>query len=424
MTVLPLFVTASLVCSAQTYDLLLRRARVIDPRNKLDGVRDVAIRDGKIAAVAENIGPAQAKQSIDLPGLILTPGLVDIHIHAFHTTGIAGAWAGDNSIAPDGFSFRTGVTTVADAGSAGWRQFETFRHTVIDRVKTRVYAFVNIAGFGMMGDINEQVAEDMQPDQVAKLAKKHADIVVGVKAAHYQKPDWTSVDRALEAGRLAQLPIMVDFGYFLRERPYYQLVTEHLRPGDISTHCYRSGVPFLDENGKLLDYLGQARKRGVKFDVGHGGGSFVFRNAAPAVAQGFYPDTISTDLHTGSMNAGMQDMPTTMSKFLNLGMPLGEIIMRSTWMPATIINRPQHGHLSVGADADIAVLRLGEGDFGFADSSGGTIRGRQRLLCEMTLLAGTVVWDWNARAGTDYRQMGPDYGLRPGLDFLVPPPKR
>ena len=216
---------------------------------------------------------------------------------------------------------------------------------------------------------------------------------------------------------------MVDFGYFREERPYYKLVTERLRPGDISTHMFRGPVPYVDGNGKLLDYLKDARARGVLFDVGHGGGSFVFRNAVPAVQQGFYPDTISTDLHTGSMNGAMMDMLTTMSKFLVMGVPLNDVVRQSTVNPANMIQHPELGHLSLGAEADIAVLRVMEGRFGYADGSRGTITGDRRLMCEMTLKAGRVVWDWNARTGTDYRKMSSDYGVR-DVDKIILPPKK
>ena len=204
------------------YDLLLKGGHVIDPKNNIDGIRDVAIQAGKIAAVAASIDPSLANKTIDAKGLYVTPGVVDIHTHLFHTTGIRDAWAGDNSVQPDAFSFRSGVTTMVDAGSSGWRNFETFRHTVIDRVQTRVLALINIAGLGMMADVTEQVSSDFQPKEVAALAAKHKDVVVGVKSAHYQLPDWMSVDRAIEAGKLADIPVMVDFGYFLPERPYWQ----------------------------------------------------------------------------------------------------------------------------------------------------------------------------------------------------------
>ncbi|MBL8218354.1 MAG: amidohydrolase/deacetylase family metallohydrolase, partial [Bryobacterales bacterium] len=333
------------------------------------------------------------------------------------------AWAGDNSVAPDSFSFRTGVTTMADAGSSGWRNFETFRHTVIDRAKTRVFAFINIAGLGMLTNVVEQATADMKPDEVAALAKKHKDVVVGVKTAHFEGPTWTAVDRALEAGRKAGIPIMVDFGWFLKERPYWQLVTERLRPGDISTHFFRGPVPIAGPDGKLYDYLRQARARGVKFDVGHGGGSFVWRNAIPAIEQGFYPDSISTDLHTGSMNGPMFDMPTTMSKMMAAGMPLKEVVLRSTWNPAQQIQHPEVGHLTVGAYADIAVWRVLEGSFGLADPEGGRVVAKQRLQCEMTLKDGQILYDWNALTGTDWKNLKPGYGVRP-IEFLIPPPAK
>jgi dihydroorotase len=407
---------------AQTHDLLLRGGHVIDPKNGIDGIRDVAITNGTISAVAPSIDPGQARRSIDIRGLYVTPGLVDLHAHVFSTTGIAEAWAGDSSIRPDDFSFRTGCTTLVDAGSSGWRNFEQFKFTVIDRARTRVLAMINIAGLGMITDVTEQEPKDFQPERVAALAKKYPEIVVGVKSAHYQHPDWKSVDRAVEAGKAADIPIMVDFGYFLPQRPYWQLVTEHLRPGDISTHCFRAPVPWADKQGKLYDYLHTARKRGVKFDVGHGGGSFVFRNAAPAIRSGFYPDTISTDLHTGSMNGAMIDMPTTMSKMLALGMPLPDVVRASTWTPAQVIKREKLGHLTVGAEADIAVWNLMKGPFGFADAAGGRVAGKERLFCEMTVRAGKIVWDWNGRSATDYQQLPPTYGIR-DVDRIIPPSK-
>lgn len=408
---------------AQPYDLILKGGHVIDPRNDLNGIRDIAIAGDKIAAVAPNIDRAKAKQVVDVSGLYLTPGLIDLHTHLFATTGLKEAWAGDYSVLPDGFSFRTGVTTMVDAGSSGWRNFETFRHTVIDRAQTRIFAMINIAGLGMATNAAEQVKKEFQPDEVVRLAAKHKDVVVGVKSAHYEQPDWESVDRAIEAGAAANLPVMVDFGYFRPERPYWQLVTEKLRPGDISTHCFRASVPWMDENNKVYDYLYKARERGVKFDVGHGAGSFVFRNAVPAIKAGFYPDSISTDLHATSMNLGMMDMLTTMSKLLVMGMPLHEVILRSTWNPAQMIRHPEIGHLSVGAPADVAALRLSSGEYSYTDAKSGQMQGRQRLSCELTVRAGKVVYDWNGRLSTDYTTLAPDYGLREGIDVIVRPKK-
>jgi dihydroorotase len=382
---------------------------------------DVAVAGGKIAAVQPDINPAEARTVADVSGLYVTPGLIDAHVHLFATTGMRDAWAGDNSVLPDGFSFRSGVTTMVDAGSSGWRNFEDFRDRVLDRARTRVFAMLNIVGLGMISDPIEQNVHDMDAKATAAMAIKHRDVVVGVKSAHYQGPEWVSVDRAVEAGTLAKIPVMVDFGYFRAERPYYELVTERLRPGDISTHMFRGPVPYVGEDGKLLDYLKRARARGVLFDVGHGGGSFVFRNAVPAIQQGFYPDTISTDLHTGSMNGAMIDMLTTMSKILVLGVPLHEVIRESTVNPARAIGHPELGHLGVGAEADIAVLRVMQGSFRYMDGARGAVEGDRRLTCEMTLKGGSVVWDWNARTGTDYRKLDKDYGIRPVDKVLLPP---
>ncbi len=415
-----LFVAVSPLAAQPSYDLLLKGGHVIDPRNGVDAVMDVAVRDGRIAAVEPTLDAAAARQVVDVAGLYVTPGLIDIHVHVFATTGMRDAWAGDNSVLPDGFSFRSGVTTMVDAGSSGWRNFEDFRRTVIDRSRTRVLAMLNIVGLGMLTDVPEQNVHDMDPKATADMAGRHRDVVVGVKSAHYQGPEWVSVDRAVEAGKAAGVPVMVDFGYFREERPFHQLVTERLRPGDMSTHMFRGPVPYIGADGKLLDYLHQARKRGVLFDVGHGGGSFVFRTMVPAVQQGFFPDTISTDLHTGSMNGGMMDMITTMSKFLVVGMPLQEVVRRSTDSPARAIQRPELGHLSVGAEADVAVLRVLEGTFGYADGARGTLQGDRRLVCELTLRAGRVVWDWNARAGRDYRTLSPTYGVRDVDHVIVP----
>ena len=406
--------------AAQTYDLLLNDGFVIDPANGINGHRDVAIAGGKIAAVAEQIDPSQARRVLDVKGLFVTPGLIDLHAHVFSTTGIAGAWAGDLSVQADALSFRTGVTTLVDAGSSGWRNFETFRHTVIDRADTRVLSLINIAGFGMITDITEQ--KDFDPDEVARLAKKHSDVVVGVKSAHYRGKDWSSVENAVKAGTMASIPVMVDFGYFWPERPFYELVMEKLRPGDMPTHCFRGPVPWMNAKGEVYDYLHQARRRGIKFDVGHGGGSFVFRNAAPAIAAGFYPDSISTDLHTGSMHGAMMDMPTLMSKFLAMGMPLAEVIKASTWNPAQQINRKELGNLTPGAVADIAVFRLMRGEFRFRDASNGSGKGRGRRHAEATIKDGRVRWDWNSLSGVDYKDLGPTYGIREGYDHIVPPP--
>jgi len=200
--------------------------------------------------------------------------------------------------------------------------------------------------------------------------------------------------------------VMVDFGTFRPERPFQDLVLKKLRPGDIYTHTYLDAVPMLDANGHVLPYLFEARKRGIIFDVGHGGGSFLFRQAVPAVRQGFVPDSISTDLHIDSMNSGMKNMLNVMSKFLNMGLTLQDVIARSTLNPAREIKREDLGRLSVGAPADVAVLRLEKGDFGFVDVFGARLRGNQRLACELTLRNGLVVFDLNGISRTDWEKLG------------------
>lgn len=385
------------------YDLLLRNGHVIDPRNNLNEPRDVAIARGRIAAVEKSIDPALAARVVDLKGLYVTPGLVDIHVHVYAGTGMK-ALTGDQSVYPDHFSFRACTTAMADAGTSGWHNFEDFKQRIIDRAKTRVFAFLNIVGQGMGGGPVEQNTADMDPKRTAEMARAHPEIVVGFKTAHYAKPDWTAVDRVLEAGRLANLPVMIDYGQVLPERPLEDLYLKKLRPGDIYTHMYRKFDPTIDENGKVRGYLFEARKRGVIFDVGHGAGSLIWRYAVPSMQQGFSPDSISTDLHTGSMNAGMKDIVNVMSKFLSLGMPLPEVILKSTWNPAREIRREQLGHLSVGAVADVAVFRLEQGDFGFLDSDKFVLRGKQRLACEMTLLDGNVMWDLNGRGSEPWQK--------------------
>ena len=399
-----------IACSAlaQTqYDLVLKGGHVIDGKNHLNAVRDVAIQNGKIAEVAADIPAAKAHKLVDVSGLYVTPGLVDIHVHVYAGTGMRGAYSGDNSVYPDGFTFRSGVTTVADCGSSGWRNFPDFKDRVIDRSKTRVLAFLNIVGKGMGGESTvEQDLNDMDPKATADQAMRHKDIVVGVKTAHYRGPEWTPVERAVEAGNIANIPVIVDFGTFRPERPFQDLVLKKLRPGDIYTHTYLAAVPMLDDQGKVLPYLFEAKKRGIIFDVGHGGGSFVWRQAVPAVRQGFVPDSISTDLHIGSMNAGMKDMLNVMSKFLTMGMPLEDVLVRSTWNPAREIKHMELGNLSVGAPADVAVLRVEKGNFGFVDIFGARMKGDQKLNCELTIRNGLVVYDLNGITREDWDKLG------------------
>jgi len=412
MRALLLLAFCSLLRGQAPYDLLLKGGHVIDAKNNIDGIRDVAVKDHKIAAVSPSIPVTEAAKIVDAKGLYVTPGLVDIHVHVYAGTGAKGSYAGDLSLYPDGFTLRGGVTTVADAGSSGWRNFPDFKDRVINRSTTRILAFLNIVGNGMGGGRIEQDMNDMDAKATADRARENAGVIVGIKTAHFSGPEWTPVERAVEAGTAASLPVMVDFGTFRPERPYQDLVLKKLRPGDISTHMYLDAVPMLDQSQKLLPYLAEARKRGVIFDVGHGGGSLLFRQAVPAVQQGWTPDSISTDLHVGSMNAGMKDMLNVMSKFLNMGQSLQAVIAESTWRPAREIKQDALGNLSVGSPADIAVLRLESGHFGFVDSYGAKMSGTRKLDCELTVKNGLVVYDLNGISREDWKKLGPNYKAR------------
>jgi dihydroorotase len=403
------FVFAVCLAAQPRYDLLLQGGHVIDARNNISSVADVAIKNGVIAAVAPRLNAADALKVVNVRGLIVSPGLIDIHVHVFAGTGERGSYAGDNSVYPDGFTLRVGVTTVADAGCAGWRNFEEFKSHVIDRSKTRVLAFLNIVGSGMRGGKFENNLEDMQAAPAVEMAKKHRDVVVGFKTAHYAGPEWTPVERAVEAGTAANLPVMVDFGTDHPERPLADLVTKKLRPGDIYTHCYSGLRHELSDDGKVNPGMFEGRKRGVIFDVGHGGGSFAWRIAVPAIKQGFLPDSISTDLHIGSMNSGMKDMLNVMDKFLAMGLSLDDVIKMSTWAPAREIKHEELGHLSAGATADVTVLRLEKGDFGFTDMYGARLKGSQKLTCELTLREGRVVYDLNGITRPDWTTLPPKY---------------
>lgn len=426
MRILSAFPIATLLvmsASAQpAYDLLLHNGHVIDAKNGIDGVRDVAVKDGAIAAVAPHLDPAAAVKVVDVSGLYVTPGLVDMHVHVFAGTGERNSYAGDNSLYPDGFTFRVGVTTVADAGCAGWRNFEDFKEHVIDRSKTRVLAFLNIVGAGMRGARYENNQQDMEAAPAAEMAKKYKGLIVGIKTAHYAGPEWTPVEHAVEAGTAAGIPVMVDFGEDRPQRPLAELLTHKLRPGDIYTHCYSGLRHELGDDGKLNPGMIEGRKRGIIFDVGHGGGSFAWRIAVPAIQQGFLPDSISTDLHSASMNSGMKDMLNVMDKFLALGVPLNQVIRDSTWNPAREIHHEELGNLSVGAPADIAVLRVEKGKFGFTDMYGARMAGSERLACELTIRAGKVVYDLNGITRPDWQTLPKNYTRTgdPRWDSITP----
>lgn len=391
----------ALFSQSKPYNILIKGGHVIDPKNNINRVMDVAIVDGKIAKVASGIDASQASQVVNAAGMYVTPGLIDIHGHVFAGTESDHMYSnGFSSIMPDGFYQRVGVTTVVDAGGSGWRDFPTFKKNVIDNSQTRVLAFLNIVGNGMRGGIIEQNVTDMDPDIAAKAALKYKDHVVGIKVAHFTSPDFTNVDRGVAAGKLANMPVMIDFGGTVPRLSLNDLLMKRLRPGDIFTHTFGE---LLDTKEAIVDtarqelkpYVMAAQKRGVIFDVGYGGSSFRYSQAIPAAKAGFHPNTISTDLHISSMKGSMKDMLLVMSKFLKIGMNLQEVINASTWAPAKAIKRQELGHLSVGAIADVAILNMRKGNFGFYDMAGYKMESDEKLECEMTIFGGEIVYDLN-----------------------------
>ena len=382
------------------YDVLVKGGHVIDAKNGIDGIMDIAIKQGKILKVDKNLNTKDAKQVVDAAGLIVAPGLIDLHAHVFAGTQPDHYLSdGLSALMPDGYTFRVGVTTVVDCGGAGWKNFATFKKNVIDISQTRVLSFLNIVGEGMRGGNYEQDIADMNPKFAASAAKQYKDYVVGFKLAHFNGADWTPTTRAVEAGNLAELPVIIDFGGSQPNLSIQELFFKYLRPGDIYTHTYAAlngaREEIIGTNGALKPFVLEAQKRGIIFDVGYGGASFNYTQAIPALKAGLFPNTISTDLHTGSMNSSMKDQLSVMSKFMNLGMPLFEVIRASTWKPAQVINRTNLGHLTEGAEADIAILNIRKGNFGFYDKTGYKVNGTEKFECELTIKGGKVVYDLN-----------------------------
>jgi dihydroorotase len=392
---------------SQSYDLLIRNGRVIDPKNKIDAKMDIAVSDGKIAKVASKI-EGTARQTIDASDLIVTPGLIDIHGHVFHGTQEDHYLSdGLSALPPDGFTLRVGVTTIVDCGGAGWRNFSTFKKNVIDKSTTRVLSFLNIVGHGMRGGNWEQDIADMDSKLSANTARSNKAHIVGFKLAHYSGYDWTPTERVVEAGKQADMPVIIDFGGARPALSLEELFMRKLRPGDIYTHAYAkldgSRETIVDESTNTLrPFIQAARARGIVFDVGYGGASFNYTQAIPALKAGFFPTTISTDLHTGSMNTSMKDQLSVMSKFMQMGMPLAEVIKASSWSAAKAIKREELGHLTEGAEADIAILNVRKGNFGFYDKTGYKVNGTEKFECEVTVRAGKIAFDMNGRANPVY----------------------
>ena len=418
------------LAQAPRYDLLLKGGHVIDPANHLDAVMDVAVLKDKIAAVEKDIPASQAGKVVNASGLYVTPGLIDIHFHIGHGgaplnwfTPDARAHIGPLGIPAD-LALQSGVTTLVDAGTAGAETFLQEKEEVIDHAKVRVLAFLNIVANGMNGGL-EQSVDQMDPKLCAETIKKYPDIIVGVKTAHFWTEEpwdvehipWAAVDRAIDCGNMTNVPVMFDF-WPRPERTYADLILKKMRPGDIHTHVFAQQFPIILPDGKLNPIMAEARARGVIFDVGHGAGSFWFRNAVPAVKQGFVPDSMSTDLHTG--NYTVLSMNNVMSKFLAMGVPLEDVIRRSTVNPAKEIHRPELGTLSIGKDADIAVLEEQHGPFGYIDCGVARMDGNVKLVARMTVRAGKILYDPSGLSMIEWEKARPQYFTTPGLGNSKP----
>ncbi len=384
--------------TTRKYDLLLKGGRVIDPANNIDGQFDVATSGGHIALVDKDISPALARTVADVSGMVVTPGLVDLHAHFY---GYFGA------IFPDAHCLPEGTTTAVDAGGAGHLTFDDFNEQVIAPATTNVFALLNIAGEGMVGE-PEQDLDGMDAELTAMKIARRPDLIVGVKVAHYMGPGWEPLDRGIQAAEDTGVYLMVDQSP-IHTRTMAEMMLEHLRPGDMVTHCYALSKPMTDVNDKVKPHFFEARERGVQFDVGHGAGSFSFRIAKAAIDQGFIPDTVSTDMHRASILVNQATMPETMTKLLALGMDLPDIVKRSTWDPAVAIGHPELGNLGQTQPADIAVLNVTEGEFGLVDNGTGNrvFKTDKRIVCEMTVKSGQVVWDKNGMSRDDWSTTPP-----------------
>lgn len=378
-----------------TYDLLIKGGHVIDAANGVDGLMDVAVSGRSVAAVELNIPESQGRRVIDASGMYVTPGLIDLHAHA---TGFSG------SMFPEEMCFPYGVTTMVDCGGSGWRTFDEFNKRVVQKSEVRVFALLNIVGQGMEGDV-EQNTEDMDAELTAAKIRQRSDVLVGVKVAHYQGRDWESIDRGVEAARLSGTICLVDQNS-KHTRPFDELL-KRLGPGDGVTHCFGYGKPMIGNDGKVKPHYIEARNRGVKFDVGHGNNSFSFSMAVPALEQGFPPDTISTDMHRLSHRTSRAEMTEVMSKFLAMGMPIAEVVARSTWEPAKSINHTELGTLTPGASADIAVLKFQEFPSGLSDSGPmgyRIMKAKGRLINQLTLKDGGVKFDYDGISKDDWSE--------------------
>jgi dihydroorotase len=379
------------------HDLIIRAGHVIDQTQDLDAYLDVAIDGHQITAVGTNLSADGARQVVDATGLIVTPGLVDLHTHSYWGVPPLG-------IEPDPHLLHRGVTTAIDAGSAGASTFPGFRRYVIEVSGTRILALLNISQIGMAqdrGPAGHTVGEleDLRwarVDRAIEVAIAHPDVVVGIKVRLSRPivgPDpaacLEALSRAHEAAGAIGKPVMVHIGN--TPAPLDALLPL-MKPGDLITHAFHGGPEgVLDEQGLVRPSVWQAIERGVGFDVGHGAGGFSFAVARRALDQGLLPLTISSDLHAYNVAGPVYDLVTTASKFLHLGLSLGDVLSRMTAAPARAIGMAtQLGTLIPGATADVALLRLVDGVFPFKDGRGQVESGSRRLEAVSVIRAGKL----------------------------------
>ena len=373
-----------------SYDILIRGGEVVDPSQSLHQFRDVAVSNGKIAAVEKDIDCSLARTVIDARGQLVTPGLIDLHVHVYPHSPLG--------LDPDSLCAAGGVTTMLDTGTAGSYNFDAFRRDVIERARTQVFGLVNLSCVGLacgnLGELLDRRYAD--PDGVVATIERNRDVAVGVKIRATAniigdgEQGWANLNDAIKAARDSNTWLMVHIGDSPMPIPE---LAEALSPGDCITHCFRaSSRPILNDKGKIFEAVRAAADRGVIFDVGHGFGSFDWHVAQAALDDGFEPTTISTDLHTMNINGPVYDMPTTMSKFLTLGLSLERVVEMSTARPAQILNKANNlGTLKVGTIADIAVLERLTGDFVLSDCNQQTRPASEVLIAATTVRRGEIV---------------------------------
>ncbi len=381
------------------YDLVVRGGRVIDPRSKRDGVADIAIANGRIAAIEDSLPGVEGMRSIDARGLLVVPGLIDLHTHIYHKATAYG-------VDPEPVARRSGAVTLVDAGSAGYGNFAGLRDFVFASSQFRLLAYVNISYPGIFAfDRNysfgeASIHELLSVDHCVAAVEANREIVVGVKVRLGPGTSGDigllALERALEAAERTGLPLMTHIG---KPPPSYGEIVSRLRPGDVLTHCYRPAPNApVDEKGLVLPALRDARERGVLFDIGHGMGAFGFQSAEEAIADGFPPDIISSDVHALCVDGPAFDLLHTMSKLLNCGLDLPQVVAMASENPARAMRRTDLGHLSVGGPADISLLEQIERRFVFTDVQGQTREGAMLLGARGSLIGG----QWREAAPRDF----------------------